>query len=106
MNRAYFKHMLSEVPDTVDKESCDALMEKCIAAQGDELTIIRSIEELAELTVELSKVLRHLEDRDSLLEELADAAFCIEILRICLGISDADLHRAVNVKLEQAKNRL
>lgn len=66
------------------------------------------MEELAELTKEISKHLRGKGNLYSILEELADVQLGIYYVQEICKIKDEDLHRAMNVKmkrLEQVLNK-
>lgn len=66
--------------------------------------LVIPIEEMAELTKELSKILRKKKtetDNIGLLEELADVQICIDNLRTYFNISDDDFNRICDIKLER-----
>lgn len=63
------------------------------------------MEEFAELQKEISKFLRNKGDRISLIEELADVALNIEYIKNICKISDEELTKAINVKLERQNKR-
>ena len=70
--------------------------------------LIIVMEELAELTKEISKHLRGKGNLYSILEELADVQLGIYYVQEICKIKDEDLHRAMNVKmkrLEQVLNK-
>lgn len=106
MNSIDYKEMFDKMPDSVDKENAIDLIQKCIDKQGIDLTIVRCMEEYAELIQELSKSLRNNCDRDRLLEELADATLCTTFIQLALNIDEKDLNKAINTKLKHAENRL
>ena len=56
------------------------------------------MEELAELSKEISKELRGKGDEISILEELADVQLCIYYIQEICGISNDALCKAINVK--------
>lgn len=72
------------------------------------------VEEMAELTVEITKKMRterfndKFEDHDwyTLLEEIADVQLSIYILLDLYGIDDAAFSKACNVKLDRVKERM
>jgi NTP pyrophosphatase (non-canonical NTP hydrolase) len=66
--------------------------------------LIIVMEELAELSQEVSKSLRNKEDINALLEESADVVLCIKYIQEIFGITDDELNRAVSVKVERMSN--
>lgn len=74
---------------------------------SDELLVI-PMEEMAELTQHLSKLLRKKENPDDtgLLEELADVQICIDNLKIALGIDNEKLKYAMDIKFERAERKI
>lgn len=60
--------------------------------------LIIVMEELAELSKEISKELRGKGDEISILEELADVQLCIYYIQEICGISNDALCKAINVK--------
>lgn len=62
-------------------------------------------EELSECQHEVSKYLRGKGNLTSLLEETADALISIRYIQLICGISDYDLNKAVNVKLDRQNKR-
>ena len=60
--------------------------------------LIIVMEELAELSKEISKELRGKGDAISILEELADVQLCIYYIQEICGISNDTLYKAINVK--------
>lgn len=73
--------------------------------RGHENLII-DMEELAELSQEISKHIRGKGDHFSLLEEMADVQVCLLHLQNLFNISDEELNKAVNVKLNRCARRL
>lgn len=67
-----------------------------------------SMEEMAELTQHLSKLVRGKEsiDNKGILEELADVQICIDNLVIALGLDKETLEYAKDVKLERVANKI
>lgn len=68
--------------------------------------LIVVMEELAELSQAISKVLRGEEDRDNLIEELADVSICIEVVKDICNISQDLLDRAISVKADRIRKKL
>lgn len=63
--------------------------------------LINCMEELAELTQELSKKLRGIDDKMNLIQELADVTTCIFLIKHICDISDEDLLKGIIVKLDR-----
>jgi hypothetical protein len=59
------------------------------------------MEEFAELQQQVSKQIRGYNDRIGLLEEMADAYIGLELLKSIFNISEEDMQKAVDVKLER-----
>jgi len=59
------------------------------------------MEELAELSQQVSKKLRGKENAVELLEEMADVSICLEMLRYMSNIPKYQLNDAINVKLRR-----
>ena len=63
------------------------------------------IEEMAELTQELTKMLRGRDNRTGVIEELADVQLCVWVTMKMLGITDKELNQAIQVKSDRQKNK-
>lgn len=61
--------------------------------------LITVIEELAELSKEISKQLRGKGDQYNILEELADVQLCIYYIQEICDINNDDLYKAINIKM-------
>lgn len=62
-----------------------------------------AMEEFAELQQQVSKQIRGYDDRIGLLEEMADAYICLELLKSIFNINEEDMQKAVDVKLERER---
>ena len=73
----------------------------------DEILVI-PMEEKAELTQHLSKIVRKKETADNLglLEELADVQICIDNLKQYFNIDEETFKYAIDVKLDKAANKI
>ena len=73
----------------------------------DEILVI-PIEEMAELTQHLSKVIRNKESSNDLgiLEEMVDVQICLDNLRLYFGITDEKFQYAMDVKFERNMNNI
>lgn len=68
--------------------------------------LIIVMEELAELSKEISKELRGKGDNINMLEELADVQLGIYFVQEICNISDGDLYKAMNVKTSRVSEAL
>ena len=109
MDRQKFEKKFNEKDsyDYLDDESINAVLEmvtECTddlsktASSGKDRQLLIAMEELAELSQEVSKYLRGKGDYIGLLEELADVTIVIKHIKMILGIKDEDLNRAVCIK--------
>lgn len=63
------------------------------------------MEEFAELQQQISKQIRGYDDRIGLLEEMADAYIGLEFLKSIFNISEEDMQKAVDAKLERERRK-
>lgn len=70
----------------------------------EELVVI--MEELAELSQQISKKIRGKEDKMHLLEEIADVYICLEELKILEHFTDEEIQIAKSVKLNRLRDAL
>lgn len=111
---AFIKGMERESMNSLSEEEIRASIPEAIDAmwKGREgmprghMDLIVVMEELAELTQEVSKYLRGKGDNVGLLEELADVQFCIWYVQEICGIRDETLAKACSVKANRVKNRI
>ena len=89
----------------MDKETNDVLKE-VIARNGCMMQMIVAMEELSELQKEISKNIRGHENRDAVIEEMADVYIMLMQLEIILGISLEEIISEINVKMKRLKERL
>ena len=68
--------------------------------------LIITMEELSELSQEVSKQLRVDGDYFKLLQELADVQLGLYYIQQICNISDDALHKAINVKMRRVENKL
>ena len=79
---------------------------KSIEKHGKQMQFNVCIEEMSELTKELCKSMRGLENEDKITEELADVYIMLENVKIICGIKDKDIQREVNFKLNRLEERM
>ena len=63
------------------------------------------VEELAELTKELTKALRNKEDMIGILEELADVSLGIDYVKEIFDITDKELEYARSIKMNELQKK-
>ena len=67
--------------------------------------IVIVIEELSELTKELTKALRNKEDMIGILEELADVSLGIDYIKEIFDITDKELEYARSIKMNELQKK-
>lgn len=111
MNREDFLKLLEVAPNTVNqKEMTDIIKESYLPVseklkEDGVMNLVIVMEEFAEIIQEVSKYIRGKGDRLHLLEELADSYLSIKYIQEVCGISDDELIKAINVKLQRQKER-
>ena len=112
MDRAEFMDGLKTASETLNKKWVNSILTKAddigmrfYDQRGHENLII-DMEEMAELSQEISKYIRGKGDHFSLLEEMADVQVCLYHLQNLFNISDEELNKAVNVKINRCAGRL
>ena len=81
------------------------VMKKSIALHGKAIKEVICMEEMAELTQQLSKDIRGKLDRDHLVEDFSDVVICMEMLKIIHNISDEEISRWVDHKMSRQYQR-
>lgn len=105
MDRAKFiEGMESDISFTV--EEGEEILHESILRSGTNMKCIVAMEECAELTQEISKYLRGEGDGYALLEEMADVYLCLCNLGMIFGISNEELQKAIDVKIQREKERM
>ena len=87
-------------------EETKDLLRDVISRNGCMMQMIVAMEEMSELTKELSKSIRGYENRDAIIEEIADVYIMLMQLEIIQGISLEEIISEINVKMERLKERL
>ena len=111
MDKQLFRKKLREMPSTINEDYCKDVIRQSLRGipetqnQKGTLNIIIVMEELSELSKELSKAIRGKGERMDLIEELADTALCVKYLQEIFDISDETLARAINMKLYRQDQR-
>lgn len=68
---------------------------------GEKTKLVICMEEAAELSQAISKFYRNKPDRLNLIEEIGDMVICIESLRQMYNITEEDIIKAINVKIDR-----
>ena len=109
-NNEDFNHDLKTIMNNILCESLDRDNNLVFYSQnslkGDDLHIVIAMEEMAELTKELSKALRRNPDEDGLLEEIADVLICIGYISKIFEFDDQDIKKALYVKLKNIEEHI
>lgn len=111
MDKQLFSKKLGEMPSIIDEEYCKDVIRKSLRDipknqnQKGVMNTIIVMEELAELSQELSKAIRGKGNRIDLIEELADVYLGVKYVQEIFDISDETLARAANVKLYRQNER-
>lgn len=111
MDRELFKEML-ETTKCLDRTQIEKITADSIESSDSNgfpkghQNLIIVMEELAELTQEISKTLRGKGDYIGLVEELSDVALGIIYVQQVVGISDEILQKAMSVKIARVASEL
>lgn len=112
MNRAEFVEKFKNASDDTDYEYHSKIINASIDVfESDdkfrgETNLIIAMEEFGELIQEVSKKLRGEESNIGVLEEAADALLCIQYIQLICGITNEDLRKAMNVKIDRLAEKL
>lgn len=82
------------------------VVKKSIEHYGADLQTVVCMEECAELIQAISKMKRGKDNRDNLIEEMADVMICMEILKQVYGISDNEIQNYVCQKQNRSIERM
>ena len=111
MKKQEFIERLKDAPPTLDESWIKDVLDEAIITtdingetKRGHMTLIIAMEELSELIKEISKYLRGKGDRHNILEELADVQVETRYIKEICGISDEELNKAVNVKVQRIKD--
>lgn len=97
------KERPAHISADVAKEMHQSYIDYHLATKPDEIYII-PMEEMAELTQHLSKIIRGKENMQNigLLEELVDVQICLDNLRMFCNIEDDTFEYVKDIKFERA----
>lgn len=112
LDREKFISQVSVSEEDVDMQWITDVLKQSVESNKKEGTqrghrnLIIVMEELSELSKEISKKLRGKGDQIHILEELADVQLGIYYVQEICGISNEDLHKAMNVKTRRLEETL
>ena len=81
-------------------------LEKAIETYGKDMQLTVAVEELSELIKEICKNKRGSNNRDNIIEEMADCYIMLQQLSIIFDIKLSEKDKMINNKLERLKCRL
>lgn len=82
------------------------IVDKSIKHYGSDLQTTVCMEECSELIQAISKMKRGKDNRDNLIEEMADVMICMDILKQVYGVSDSDIQNYVCKKQDRCVGRM
>ena len=112
MNREVFIEQLETTGSAVDMKWIFDVLKKSVESNfydgnpRGHRNLIIVMEELAELSKEISKELRGKGDNINILEELADVQLGIYYVQEICGITNEELNKAMNIKMNRLENVL
>ena len=82
------------------------IFEQAIEAYGKDMQLNVAVEELSELIKEICKSKRGNDNRDNIIEEMADCYIMLEQLEIIFDLKPVEILVAIDQKLARLKNRI
>lgn len=104
MDRSKFIQGMNSNIELSDKER-RRIIRKSVETQPWRTKCTIAMEEFAELQQQVSKQIRGYDDKIGLLKEMADAYIGLEFLKSIFNISEEDMQKAVDVKLERERRK-
>lgn len=86
--------------------SKEEVINLALETYGTKQQLNQTNEELAELIVEVAKNIRGYNNKDKVVEEMADVLHCFEYLKIILNITDDELSKWFNFKISRTYHRI
>ena len=105
MNRSAFIKGLNSDIQLSDKERLK-IIRRNLEKYPWKLTCTVAMEEFAELQQQISKQIRGYGDQLGLLEEMADAYICLRFLESIFNVTEKQLQKAIDVKLDRGREKL
>jgi hypothetical protein len=81
-------------------------LEKAIETYGKDMQLNVAIEEFSELIKEICKNKRGADNREAIIEEMADCYIMLMQLEIIFGVKDDEINGVTDAKLERLEKRL
>lgn len=112
LDREKFISQLPLTEKNIDKQWIMSVMKQSIDSNLHDgnprghRNLIIVMEELSELSKEISKQLRDKGDQYNILEELADVQLSIYYVQEICGVNNDDLHKAMNIKMRRLEEVL
>ena len=112
MNREVFIEQFNKADSSIDKEWILDILNQSVDSNLSDgnprghRNLIIVMEELSELSKEISKELRGKGDKTNILEELADVQLGIYYVQEICKINNEDLYKAMNVKMKRLEDVL
>lgn len=112
MNRKVFIEQFNKEESSIDEEWVLNVLNQSVDSNLSDgnprghRNLIIVMEELSELSKEISKELRGKGDKTNILEELADVQLGIYYVQEICKINNEDLHKAMNVKMKRLEDVL
>lgn len=114
MDKEKFSAALDAAPPEIDiasiKKTIRDCTDACSAAESQyprgHRNLIIAAEELSELGQQTCKLLRGTGDKNALIEELADVYLAGLYIKEIGNISDEELNKAINVKIQRVRDRI
>lgn len=79
---------------------------RAIETYGEDMQLTVAVEEFSELIKEICKHKRGRDNRDNIIEEMADCYIMLEQLAIIFDINPEETSKAIQKKITRLKNRL
>lgn len=82
------------------------ILEEAIATFGKDMQLTVAVEEFSELIKEICKSKRGRDNRNNIIEELADCYIMLEQVGIIFGIDSNDINQVIDEKLTRLESRI
>lgn len=82
------------------------IVSRSLDTYGNGIQLVVCMEELSELTQAISKEIRGKDNRNNLVEEMADVIICLEILKQIFAVTNVEIEEWVKFKQERNLKRI
>lgn len=82
------------------------IMKKAIDTYGKDMQCMVAIEEMSELIKEISKDKRYANNKEHIIEEIADVSIMLEQLKIIYAIDESDIQKVHNAKMKRLREKV